>query len=336
TLLRRLPVVKPENLVYVCSGNSRSPYSPLSYPDYAELRDQNQVFDGLIAWGGITVSLNSNDQTDLVDGTIVTGNYFEVLGVRAALGRLITPADDRTPGAHPVVAISHALWQRRFGGSPAIIGQRVLLDGHSFTIIGVTPVEFSGAQVGITSGLYVPMMMQAVVRPPRSGYADAMNPDLLQVRGNHWLSSVGRLRPGITREQAQASLIPIAQQQAQAYPNTNTNRSFTLTRANDGSPGQRERVVSVVTLLMSVVGVVLLIACANVANLLLARAGVRRKEIAVRLALGAGRWRLVRQLLTESLLLACLGGAAGLLLAWWTVVALKASPPPPGALPITP
>jgi len=336
TLLRRLPVAEPENLVYVYSGNSRSPYGPFSYPDYAELRDHNQVFDSLIAWGGITASFSSNDQADLVSGAFVTGNYFQTLGVRAALGRLITPDDDHTPGAHPVAVISHGLWQRRFGGSPAVISQQILLNGRSFTVIGVTPAEFGGAQMGVTRDLYVPIMMQVVIRPPRAGYSDGMNPDLLQVRGDHWLSSIGRLKPGITREQAQASLIPIAKQQAQAYPDTNANRFFTLTRVNDGNPGQRERLISVATLLGSVVGTVLLIACANVANLLLARASARRKEIAVRLAVGAHPWRLVRQLLTESMLLACLGGATGVLLTWWTVDALKASPPPPGALPITP
>jgi predicted permease len=339
TLLRRLPVDDPERLAYAFSGSSESPYNVFSYPNFAELRERNQVFEGLSAWGGIAASLNKDPQgaeAEMVGGVIVTGNFFEVLGVRAALGRLITPADDQAPGAHPVVAISHGLWQRQFGGDPAVVGKEILLNGRSFTVIGVTPPEFGGAQLGVARDLYVPMMMQAVMRPPRAGYSGEKNPDLLQVRGNHWLFGVGRLKPGVTREQAQAALIPITRQQAEAFPGMNRNRIVTLTAVNDGDPTQRGRMISVAGLLMAVVGAVLLIACANVANLLLARASARRKEIAVRLSIGAGRWRLVRQLLTESLLLACLGGAAGMFLAWWTVAGLKAAPPPTGELPFAP
>jgi predicted permease len=339
TLLRRLPVADPERLVYAFSGSSESPYNVFSYPNFAELRERNQVFEGLSAWGGIAASLNKDGQgaeAELVGGAIVTGNYFEVLGVRAALGRLITPADDQVPGAHPVVVLSHRLWQRQFGGDPAIVGREILLNARRFTVIGVTPPGFGGAQSGVSRDLYVPMMMQAVMRPPRAGYSGERNPDLLQVRGNHWLSGVGRLKPGVTREQAQAALIPITRQQAEAFPDVNRWRIVTLTAVNDGDPEQRGQLISVAGLLMAVVGVVLLIACANVANLLLARASARRREIAVRLSIGAGRWQIVRQLLTESLLLACLGGAAGMFLAWWMVDGLKAAPPPPGALPFAP
>jgi predicted permease len=336
TLIRRLPVVEPERLVSVFSG---APGSVFSYPNYVELRDYNQVFDGLLAWGGITTSFNSDGQTDgadLVTGAIVTGNFFEVLGVRANIGRVISSEDDKTPGAHPVAVISHGLWQSRFGGNPNITGQQILLNGQSFTIIGVTPPEFGGAQLGVTRDIYVPMMMQAVMRPPRAGYSGEMNPDLLKVRSNSWLFTVGRLKPGVTEEQAQAALTAIVEQQEQTAPDPNRRRSILLIPVNDGDPTQRGQMISVAQLLMSVVGAVLLIACANVANLLLARASARRKEIAVRLALGASRGRLIRQLLTESIILSMLGGAAGLLIAWWAIDGLKATPPPPGALPITP
>ena len=334
TLMRSLPVSHPENLVYVFNGN---PGSVFSYPDYAEMRDQNHVFDGLIAWGGITASLNSNDQTDLVNGAVVTGNYFQILGVGAEKGRVINPEDDQTPGAHPVAVISHGLWQRRFGGDQNVVGRQLLLNGHNFTIIGVTPPGFSGAQMGVVRDLYVPMMMQAVVRPPRAGYSGEMDPDLLRRRSNRWLYSVGKLKPGVSIEQAQADLALIAKQQENAYPETNRNRGvkvLALSRSDD--PEQQRQLGSVATLLMSVVGLVLLIACANVANLLLARGSARRKEIAIRLAIGASRWRIVRQLLTESVLLATLGGILALLIAWWATATLRALPPPAGALPLTP
>ena len=334
TLMRPLPVADQERLVFVFNGPSGSVFS---YPDYSALRDQNNVFDGLIAWGGITASLNSNEQTDLVVGAIVTGNYFDVLGVRAQLGRVITADDDKTPGAHPVAVISQGLWQRRFGGDANVVGRQLLLNGNTFTVIGVLPAGFDGLQLGIARDLYVPMMMQASMRPPRAGYSGEMNPDLLQVRGNRWLSSVGRLKPGVSAAQAQSSLALIAKQLEEAYPTTNRNRSISisaLTQSDD--PAGRQQLSSVARLLMGVVGIVLLIACANVANLLLARSSARTKEIAVRLAIGATRWRIVRQLLTEGVLLATLGGAAGLLLAWWTTRSLSAATPPAGSLPITP
>ncbi|HEX5708964.1 MAG TPA: ABC transporter permease [Pyrinomonadaceae bacterium] len=335
TLLRRLPVNDPEALVYVYSGQPNSLYSTASYPDYAELRDRSEVFAGLAARGGITASLGGDDQTELAVGQIVSGNFFDVLGVRAALGRTITTADDQTPGAHPVAVISHGLWQRRFGGDASVVGREISVNGHSFTIVGVLPAEFRSLEQGRTDDLYVPMMMQAVARPPRGGYSGEMNPDLLQVRGNRWLWLIGRLKPGVTKEQAAAALAPVTQQQAELYPDTNRGRVSTLTRVVDGDPQERGSLLSVAGLLASVVGIVLLIACANVANLLLVRASARRKEIAVRLALGAGRGRLIRQLLTESLLLSTLGGVAGLALGWWAVDLLRAAPPPPGLLPVS-
>lgn len=332
TLMRLPPVSDPDRLVFVFNGPAGSIFS---YPDYAALRDQNNVFDGLVAWGGITASINSNDLTDQVSGAIVSGNFFDVTGVRAQLGRVISTEDDKTPGAHPVVVISQGLWQTRFGGDQNVVGRQLLLNGNTFTVIGVLPAGFDGLQMGAIRDLYVPLMMQATMRPPRAGYSGEMNPDLLQVRGNRWLYTVGKLKPGVTPEQAQASLAIIAKQLEDAYPTTNRGRSaFVSAFSKSDDPQNRQQLSSVAQLLMAVVGIVLLIACANVANLLLARSSARTKEIAVRLAIGATRGRVVRQLLTEGVLLASLGGAAGLLLAWWTTRSLSATPPPAGALPI--
>jgi predicted permease len=334
TLMRSLPASHPEKLIYVFNGTAGTVFS---YPDYSELRDQNKSLDGLIAWGGVAASLNSNDKTDLVTGAIVTGNYFQVLGVGAFKGRIITPDDDRTPGAHPVVMISYGLWQRRFGGDPNVVGKQLLLNGNNFSIIGVAPKDFGGAEFGIVRDLYVPMMMQAIVRPPRGGYSGEMDPDLLKRRSSRWLSALGRLKPGVSIEQAQADLALITAQQAEAYPDTNRGRSIQVVAFNQtDNPQQQQQLGSVARLLMSVVGLVLLIACANIANLLLARGSARGKEIAVRLAIGATRWRIMRQLLTESILLAVLGGTLGLALAWWATSSLRAMPPPAGALPLIP
>ncbi|MGH9935732.1 MAG: ABC transporter permease [Blastocatellia bacterium] len=314
-LLRPLPIPQPELVVTITSARDAF---PVSYTNYKDFRDRNQVLSGLLCWGELPLSLGLDEQTVQASGMLVSGNYFSVLGVQPALGRYFAPEEDQTPGTHPVTVISHGAWQRRFGGDAGVIGKTITLNGHPFSIIGVAPQGFNSTQPVFAPEAWAPMMMQPQIIP--------QSKDMLTTRdGGGLLYMVGRLKPGVTSKQAEADLSAIALQleadnQARRAENRQEGgRGFAVRLMPAGSfpPNIHKILIGFLGLLHAVVGLVLLIACANLTSLLLARALARRKEIAVRLALGATRLRIIRQLLAESLLLCLLSGCAGLLLALW-------------------
>ena len=314
-LIRKLPVEEPERLVVVSVSSSRGMRTVFNYPDFADYNAGNQVFEGLVCYTQRALTLSEGGQAERIQGMIVSGNYFTVLRVQPVLGRGFLPEEDKTRGTHPVIVLSYGLWQRRFGADPRLVGKQVNLNGYSFTVVGIAPPEFTGTIPGIAPDVYVPVMMQGQVSPSWK-----MDP-LFGPRSRtlYWLEVLGRMKPGVSREQATAAMAALGSQIARANPNPDGSPRFEPNFVlDDGSRGHTSLLRDLrfpLQMLMATVGLILLIACANVANLLLARAGTRHKEIAVRLAIGAGRMRLIRQLLTESLLLSALGGVAGLALA---------------------
>jgi predicted permease len=314
-LLRPLAgVPHPDRLVQLGRQYSDKAYvSDSTYPDYLDYREQNTVLSGLAVISPTAFHLSTGGETERVEGELVSGSYFEVLGTTAAHGRLITPADDRD--AQAVVVLSHRLWQRRFGGDPSIPGAAVTLDGHPFTVIGVTSEPFAGIKVGTPRDLWVPLVAVRRINPRVAGR--------FEQRRASWLEMFGRLSPGVTLEQARAELSAIARRLEQTYPDTNAHAGIGVEPGLGRDVEVRRALGRFAYLPLAAVGIVLLIACANVAGLLLARGAARRKEIATRLALGAGRIRVFRQLLTESIVLAVAGGGAGLAVGSWLTGALR-------------
>jgi len=313
-LFRPLPRVKDPAALVGFRGHA-------SYPDYEDFRDQNEVFSGIAALGGMSeISLSSVGQPEIAKGEFVSANYFSVLGVDFTTGRAFLPEEDRLANAQPVVVISHGLWKRRFGGDPNLIGGSVNLNGLNFTVIGVAPPGFVGAEVYAPRDLWIPMAIYPRLNPPPPGKV-AGGPDLLRNRGAHWLNMVARLKPGVTRAQAQAAMNAIVSRQPQERNDQKIDERLSavelLPVIGGFDPRDRAGSLPISALLQAIVGLVLLTACANIAGLLLARSSLRRREIGIRQALGASRARIIQQLLTESLLLSLLGALAGLLVAAW-------------------
>ena len=327
-LLRLLPVKHARELLFFTSPGPQSGMvwgnNMFSYSMFQDFRDHNTVFAGVAARFGTPLNLTYNNRSERIQAELVSGTYFDTLGIATVLGRGIGPEDDRLPGAHPVAVLTYDYWQSRFAGNPSILNQAVLLNGQPMTVIGVTAPGYHGFDVAARIDALVPTMMKPQMTPTWNG---------LDNRRVLWLQLIGRLKPGVTARRAQASLEPyyhgllIMEMQSMQFRSERSRERFAakpliLIPAGKGVSDLREEFSEPLLILLSIVGLLLLIACANVANLLLARAAGRQKEIAVRLAVGASRRVLVRQLLAESVALSIAGGAIGILFAWWTGAAL--------------
>jgi predicted permease len=314
-LLRDLPVADPDRVVDVYTSSGNNPFGNTSYPDYFDLRDSG-VFESLAASALIPMVLDAKGQTTSLAGELVSGNYFDVLGVSLPFGRAFAADEDQIGAAARVAIISHALWQRWFDGNLSMVGQTIRLNGQVYTLIGVAPREFFGPMLGLATDVWVPMALQPEVDPPSAAVRRARGHSRkFELRGSRGLNMVGRLPKNVSIVPATSRADVIANRLQAAYPDSNRNRKFTIAPLGEGR-GLRVTTRPILRQLTGVVAIVLLVACVNVASLLLARAASRGREVAVRVAVGASRRRLVRQWLAESVLLALLGSVGALLIAW--------------------
>jgi putative ABC transport system permease protein len=327
-LLQRLPVPHPEELALLyapgitqghVSSDEGDGSESFSYPMYKDLRDHNSVFAGLAAKANFPVSLASRGQTERAEAELVSGNYFDVLGVHPSIGRALQSEDSTAEGSNPVIMLGYGYWKHRFGGDTRILNESVLINDQAMTVVGVVQPEFNGIQLGQVPDVFIPITMKHAITPSWNGLSD---------HKDYWVKLIGRLKPGMSREQAMAGIAPAYHALlAEELPlNTGWNdqqkkefvaKKIVLKSGARGRPLLENDTKQSLLALMAMVGLVLLIACANVAALQTARGAARQKEIALRLSLGAGRWRLIRQLVIESCLLSFLGAMLGLVVASW-------------------
>jgi predicted permease len=328
-LLRRLPVRNPKELVVLKSPGPKSGHiwsdgddsEIFSYPLYKGLAKNTSVFDGVIARYAFSASISNHGQTDLGSGELVSGNYFQTLGVGAALGRVLTPEDDVVPGGHPIVMLSHAYWVQHFGADASVLNKTILVNNTEMTVVGVAQAGFAGIQAGQTPNLFVPMMMKPQMTPIRNGLDDW---------NDSWLAVLARRKPGVSLEQSEAGINaeyrPLLEQQlatikewGEKKRQTFLNKKILLFSGAQGRTTLQRDSGPALAALFAMAVLVLLISCTNVANILLAQGAARQREFAIRTALGAGRVRIMRQVMAESLLCAFAGGALGLVIGAWLV-----------------
>ncbi len=313
SLFPKLPVREADRLAAIFQyENEQGYFSSLSYPAYFDYSEGVEAFASVAAYSGVPLNLTEGGQSQRVQGELVSANYFSVLGVTPSMGRGFVNGEDRNPGSHPVAIVSYGAWRQLFGSDPALVGRTVRLNGHSFTVVGVAPESFHGLELGNSTDIWIPLSMRAEAMPTWSD-------EFFYGRGTHWLSAVGRLKPGVTFALAEQQAGTLAASLADEFPDTQANWSARLLPISEATlwPGLRGELAGLASMLVAVVGLTLVLACANVANMLLGRVAARREELAVRLALGANRSRVARQLLAETLVLSLPAGAAGLLAALW-------------------